>query len=545
VPFHKLLIAVFLLCFCGVRLVAQQPVSEPSEVQLQIEQILDTPRVEIQGERVITQDALRVLYASEAYQALWTSDQKGGQLIALLGDAENYGLRPQDYHLALIEQLGPAGGTASTPADLAERDILMTDGLLLYSYHRRHGKVNAKELYPEFNFTPEPFSNEPPAEFIHKALDSSSLAAFIDATSPTAQYYELLRLQLKRYREIVARGGWTAVPEGPTLRRNDRDARVLALRKRLETTGELADTAGDGSEIFDDRLEQAVEEFQSLHGLDVDGVVGKQTIAELNVPAQDRVNQLRLSLERLRWVAQDAKGDFIAVNIAGFRISFVRDQSIAWTSRVMVGTSYRKTPVFRANMTYLEFNPTWTIPPTILRHDTLPAIRKDPAYLAENNITVIDAEGREVDPAGIDWMAYRNSVPFTLRQEPGPHNALGQVKFIFPNPYFVFMHDTPHRELFAKPQRTFSSGCIRVENPLELAELVLKENRNFTPARLQEILGSSRTQRVLLDKPIPVLILYLTASLDPSGKARFYRDIYQRDEAVLSLLDGPVLFDPL
>jgi murein L,D-transpeptidase YcbB/YkuD len=202
------------------------------------------------------------------------------------------------------------------------------------------------------------------------------------------------------------------------------------------------------------------------------------------------------------------------------------------------------TPVFRSDMTYVEFNPTWTIPPTILREDTLPAIKKDPGYLAANDISVIDKTGHKVDPASIDWSAYRKSVPYTLRQDPGPHNALGQVKFIFPNPYFVFMHDTPHRELFARPQRTFSSGCIRVQDPLKLVELVLEDRQHFTREDLQKILNSGRTQRVLLDKPLPVLILYLTAALDPSGRARFYRDIYQRDAPVLRLLDSPVQPEP-
>ena len=230
----------------------------------------------------------------------------------------------------------------------------------------------------------------------------------------------------------------------------------------------------------------------------------------------------------------------IAVNIAGFRLSFVRNRKIVWTTRVVVGTPYRKTPMFRSAMTYVEFNPTWTVPPTILREDKLPAIKKDPGYLIANNLSVIDGAGNKVDPASIDWKAYRNNIPYTLRQEPGPNNALGLVKFIFPNPYFVYMHDTPQRELFERPQRTFSSGCIRVENPFKLVELVLQGQKNFSQGELREILNSGRTRRVLLDKPIPVWILYLTAALDPSGKARFYPDIYQRDAAVLRLLDGPV-----
>jgi len=546
VPFDiRLLIAPLLLLFLASGPASGGVDAEPTEVQLNIEQILDTDQAEIQGEKIIAQDLLREVYAAQAYEPLWTSDKKIRELTSLLRESVDHGLRPEDYHLPLIEKLTADSATNPGPAVSAGRDILLTEGLMLYSYHRRYGKVKASDLYPEFNFTREPFSHEPPVEFIHKALGFDNMAAFINATTPSADYYELLRAQLERYRQLAAKGGWPPVPEGPALRKNDRDQRVMAIRSRLQVTGELPEAETTGAEDFDDALEQAVKTFQSLNGLAVDGVVGKQTIAAMNVAAATRVDQLRLSLERLRWVAQDAGDEFIAVNIAGFRLSYVEQRNIVWTTRVMVGTSYRKTPVFHSELTYVEFNPTWTVPPTILRQDKLPAIKKDPEFLEANNFSVIDRAGHKVDPATIDWGAYGKSIPYTLRQEPGPNNALGRVKFIFPNPYFVFMHDTPQRALFEKPERTFSSGCIRVENPLELAELVLRHKDNFNPADMQKILDSGRTQRVLLDKPLPVLILYLTAALDPSGKARFYRDIYERDAAVLRLLDGPVTADAL
>ena len=540
-PFkYALLIPSLLLFQCMHCQAAPQADSAPSEVQLQIEQVLDTQQAEIDGEKIVTQDLLREIYATGAYQPLWTSERKIHELTSLLSAAPDYGLRAKDYHLPLIEKLLAAADSAPNPGVLADRDILLTEGLLLYSDHRRFGKVRAVDLYPDFNFTREPFATDQPVEFIHKALAFDSLAAFIDSITPTADYYDMLRLQLKHYRQLEEQGGWPQVAEGPTLRKNDHDQRVGMLRKRLQVTGELQTTESDANSAFDETLEQAVRIFQSLHGLETDGIVGKQTIAAMNVPVATRVDQLRLSLERLRWVAHDAGDEFVAVNIAGFQLSFVRDRKIAWTTRVVVGTSYRKTPVFRSNMTYLEFNPTWTVPPTILREDKLPVIKKNPGYLAANNISVIDSSGRKLDPASIDWNSYGRTIPFTLRQEPGPDNALGLVKFIFPNPYFVFMHDTPNRALFEKSQRMFSSGCIRVENPFKLAELVLQDNKNFNPASIPEILKRGRTQRVLLEKPMPVLILYLTAALDPSGKARFYQDVYHRDAAALRLLDGPV-----
>jgi len=508
-----------------------------------IERLLDSRELETLGERVYMQDLLREIYAADAYRPLWTSADKVGQMLSLMRDSASHGLQPHDYHLQLIEQLNGSMGVASGPGELASLDILLTDGLLLYAYHRRYGKVKAHDLDANINFKREAFSDTEPAEAVRQALEAEDLPAFVDSLAPAAEYYDGLRAQLLRYRELAAGGGWPEVPAGPTLRLGDRDSRVIPLRQRLQIEGELPPAAGSAADQFDAELELAVRNFQERYGLDSDGLAGQKTIAAMNIPARARVDQLRLSLERLRWVAQEADEVFIAVNIAGFRVSFVRQRKVIWTSRVIIGTAYRKTPVFRADITYVEFNPTWTVPPTILREDTLPALKRDPAYLKTKNLSVFDSSGRRVDPATIDWTAFGKTMPFTLRQEPGPNNALGRVKLIFPNPHFVFMHDTPQRELFMRPERTFSSGCIRVEDALALAKLLLEDTPAFNPASLQSVLDAGRTRRVVLAKPIPVLILYLTAALDASGKARFYQDVYQRDAAELRALDGAVTVD--
>ena len=207
----------------------------------------------------------------------------------------------------------------------------------------------------------------------------------------------------------------------------------------------------------------------------------------------------------------------------------------------MVGKNYRQTPIFRGDIAYLEFNPTWTIPPGILRKDTLPAIKRDPNYLASHNIQVIDKKGKIIDPSSVDWNKYTKGVPYTLRQTPGPHNSLGTVKFIFPNEHFVFLHDTPHRELFVKSERNFSSGCIRVQNPLDLAELVLNDPVKYNRTALDAILETRETQRVNLSPKTPVIILYITASIGADGEIRFYKDIYNRDQKTLDALNGPVV----
>lgn len=538
------LIALTLLSFGSVGM-AQLQDAAVTEPQWQIEIILDTPQAAIEHEFIAMQNSLRKIYVAGGYQPLWTSSDKIQQLITVLEGSVEHGLQPSDYHLPAIRHLMETIESTPGPATIAALDVLMSDGLMLYIHHRRYGKVRAAKLYPEFNFTHDVSVDPQPVELIHLALAADDLASFIDTHSPTFSFYEAIRQQLVLYQAIASDGGWPSVPPGPTLRRDDRDPRVISLRKRLQVTGELRSSPGHTDDLFDENLVQAVKAFQSLHGLQIDAVVGKQTLAAMNVGIETRIDQLRLSLERLRWIAQDLGDEFIAVNIAGFRLSYVQGRNIVWSTRVIVGTPYRKTPVFRSLLTYVEFNPTWTIPPTILRNDTLPAIRKDPGYLAAHNISVIDSSGRKVEPSSIDWNAIDKSIPFILRQEPGPDNTLGQVKFIFPNPYFIYIHDTPHQALFDQSLRTRSSGCIRVEDPFKLAELVLQEQQDFKPADIKPILDSGLRQRVFLDKPLPVLILYLTAALDASGKISFYRDVYDRDADVLRLLDGPVSVDSL
>jgi murein L,D-transpeptidase YcbB/YkuD len=250
-----------------------------------------------------------------------------------------------------------------------------------------------------------------------------------------------------------------------------------------------------------------------------------------------------LSLERLRWIQGESMDNLVAVNIAGFRVFLLQDGEMTWSARAMVGKTYRQTPVFRGDMTYLEFNPTWTVPPGILRNDILPKIKKDPDYLSNHNMRVIDQDGASIDPADVDWQSFRGSIPYKIRQDPGPDNALGTVKFIFPNPHLVFIHDTPHRALYDKRERAFSSGCIRIEDPLRLAELVLNDPQNHSRGQLEAIVSSGATRRVSLKQEFPVLIVYLTASIDENNNVRFYKDIYDRDRRVLNALNGPVIFD--
>jgi murein L,D-transpeptidase YcbB/YkuD len=515
-----------------------------ADVSGELQRQLEADSSDIAGERILGRDILLQAYRENAFGPFWTEAADIRELLELVGNATDHGLNPDDYGEDAIRRALSEAPQNPSSAAVARTDILLTESLMRYGYHRRFGKIKANSLDPDINYRRETFKDQHPGTTLRQALGAPSLEGFIDEVAPAGPVYRALQSWLKRYREIEANGGWPTVPEGPTVRLGDRDPRISWLRERLGVTGELPPTATADPESFDAALEHAVKVFQKRHALEPDGIVGRNSLAALNVPVGQRIDQLRLSLERLRWVNQEAATTLVAVNIAGYRAFFFKGGALAWEARAMVGKIYRQTPTFRGEMAYLEFNPTWTIPPGILRNDTLPAIQRDPGYLASNNIRVLDGNGREVDASSVDWNRYRDSVPFILRQDPGPNNSLGTVKFIFPNPHFVFLHDTPHRELFDRPERAFSSGCIRVEDPLALAELILNDPVNYPRSTLESIVGSRKTRRIHLADKVPVLIVYLTASIDDDGGLLLYRDIYGRDAKALQALDGPVIVDP-
>ncbi|MHB1168278.1 MAG: L,D-transpeptidase family protein, partial [Longimicrobiales bacterium] len=295
----------------------------------------------------------------------------------------------------------------------------------------------------------------------------------------------------------------------------------------------MRDSSGDR---FDAALEAAVRSFQHRHGLNEDGIVGPATVAELNVPVERRIEQVRANLERARWITHDLPDTFLAVNIAGAKAYLVRGGAVVFESRAVVGAVNTATPVFRASLQYLDLNPTWTVPPGIVG-EVLAAVRRDPRYLKRNDFVVLDRNGRSVDALRVDFAGYTaRTFPYVFRQKPGPANPLGRIKFMFPNRYNVYLHDTPARELFGREQRTFSHGCIRVEDPLRLAELVL-DDVAWSRAAIEAAMADGRTRTIRLEKALPVLLLYWTASTDLHGELHYYRDVYERDAPLLRELN--------
>ena len=513
-------------------------------LQQRMNQLAERGSLNLEGEVISSKSFLPEFYRQRDYQLAWTAHMDNARVLAarILSSHEE-GLVPADYHAAEIKKLlALSSGKQFPEARQVDLDILLTEALARYAYHLRFGKVDPGKLDADWNM-PRSFKGQDPVVELQSVIDSADFNAQLDARITQLPVYKQFRQALAKYAVIAAAGGWPSTPAGETLKPGMQDARVPLLRKRLQASGDLTATVNDSSE-YDAMLESAVKQFQSRHGLEADGVIGKGTLAAMNVPVDARINQIRVNLDRARWVSQDIPETYVIVDIAGFNARLFRNGELVWDEPAQVGKPYRKTPVFREDMTYLELNPTWTIPPTILAKDILPKMKQDPAYLQQKNMQVLTQGGKVVDPGTIDWSSVSaKGFPYIIRQTPGPHNALGRVKFMFPNSHFVYLHDTPSKQLFNRSSRAFSSGCIRVRNPFELAELLLQDQDGWDRTQIDAAVDSLKQQRVSLSEPVPVLLLYWTVNVDADGTVYFKEDIYQRDARVLAGLDGRFSFD--
>jgi len=513
-------------------------------IGVEIEQLRYSGRLSVGEVDVASGDLLAEVYERRGFKPAWSGIGRMEALIELVRATALDGLDPEDYHLDDLERVHQmlVNGRELNAQERAALDIALTDSLIRLGYHQRFGKVNPYDLDPEWNFSRE-LRGRDPATVVQEAIDADSLTDFRDKVFPRVELYRRLQAFLAEYRRIADAGGWSPVPEGPTLRPGDSDERLQALMKRLAVTGDLQSDARTDVSVYGGELEAALKNFQERHGLDADGIVGPASLRALNVSVDDRIDQLRVNLERARWVLDNLEDDFIIVNIAGFRAYVFRGRKEEWSTRVMVGKTYRKTPVFRSTMKYVVFNPTWTVPYSIATKDLLPAIQRDPQYLTARNFIVKNRNGDIVDPASVDWASLsRRNFPYTLVQQPGTNNALGEIKFIFPNEYAVYLHDTPSKTLFSRSARTFSSGCVRVEHPFDFAEVLLGPD-GWDSERVQAERMRRETKSVFLSKPMPVLLLYWTTEVGADGQIRFYEDVYERDQAILDALNLPFRID--
>ncbi len=505
-------------------------------------------------------------YRKMRFQPAWTGSstafESANQVLMTLAVATRHGLNPVDYDVSQItRRFAMASGD---PGSLSELDIQLTRSVLRYSRDLHDGRFRPVEVHPDWEIEQGNF--DAVRHLLH-ALRSDSLEEYLFTLAPPSADYQRLLVALQQYRRIYAEGGWPSVPDGPKLESGSVDGRVLPLRKRLQISGELQEDRAEGPDqteshsvigdlanpadtssalramTFDARLGEAVQRFQARHGLEPDGVVGRKTLEALNITAHERVAQIKATLERSRWLPRDLGAEHVLVNIPAFRLNLVRNgQSIA-TMRVIVGRRSRPSPVLSGTFSQMVFNPYWNVPPKLAREDIIPKLASEPDFLQTQGFRVLSdwsANATEISPDSIDWDAFQGRrFPYKLRQDPGPKNALGRVKFLFPNRHAVYLHDTPGRNLFEKSQRAFSSGCIRVENPLELARFLMAGQRHWSDDRIEQSMAAGKNQWVRLDRPVPIYVVYLTVWTDAFGNTHFVDDIYGRDQLLKEQLREP------
>jgi murein L,D-transpeptidase YcbB/YkuD len=487
------------------------------------------------GSAVRAAPALPCFYDRRGFAPAWVADTglrpEADELLAAVADAAGDGLRPEDYDLAGLRQRvaqARSRSLAGAPGDLAELDLQLTDAFLRLAADLRNGRVNPELIYSDCELD---ISELDSPAVLESALATGKVRQALADLAPAQAGYRSLKQALAQYREIAARGGWPAVPPGPTLKPGEKGERVAALRARLEASAELpmggtpgapGDPAAIDRTLFDATLQAALRTFQERNGLDTDGAVGPGTLEALNVTAADRVRQIEINLDRWRWLPRDLGERYVMVNIAGFALDVVEAGKPALSMRVVAGKPTNRTPMFTGTMTHLVLNPYWNVPSGILKKEVLPHIARDPGYLARQNMEML--------PGG------------KVRQKPGANNALGKIKFLFPNRFDVYLHDTPSRSLFSRSVRTFSHGCIRVEKPLELAEYLLKDDPAWTPEKIQKALAKGSESWVKIPNPLPVHLAYWTAWVDDAGVTQFRKDVYGRDKPLaekLGAVQGP------
>ncbi len=476
------------------------------------------------------------IYYENGLQPLWVKlngpGDRARDILEALKSADSHGLNPENYLVDKIEKFW----NSTDAVGLARLDLLLTLGLRGYVGDMREGRAEPRKLDPKL------FATARDAEIDVKSLreqvlSATDMKAFLDEQVPPFPQYHKLKKALKKYREIEAKGGWEIIPEGKVLKPGMEDERVPIIRKRLAATGDLDSDHLKGT-MYDDDVVNGLKKFQVRQGLKADGVVGKNSLSVMNVTVHKRIRQIIINMERYRWIKHELLDRVIAVNIAGFMIYGSKPQNgeAEIEMHAIVGREYHKTPVFSDEIEYIEFNPYWNLPTSIVRNEMLPKLKKNPHYLKERNIRVFegwDPDARELDSTAVDWskVGKREMGRYKLRQDPGAKNALGTVKFMFPNKFNVYLHDTPAHSLFKETKRAFSHGCIRVSKPAELAAYILGgEENSWGLERIGEIIAKGKRTVVPLKKPFPIYILYRTAFVDfVTGDLHFRNDIYGRD----------------
>jgi L,D-transpeptidase YcbB len=499
------------------------------------------------GQPILTSETTITFYRKNQYRPAWVDEdgfnQNGTTLVSAIFNAGENGLKTEDYHYAKLKRLNdafsknPLKRKTAEAEDLLLGEMLLTDAFFLFASHLYYGKTDPETIDPQWHAE----RNNCPIEmdnYLLDALKAKNLREALQLLEPQQEEYAVMKEKLQSLRKILKQGGWQKIDFGSLkkIELKDNNEVIPLIRQRLQISGEYKDTSNFTSLVYDSVLFAAVKLFQKHNGLDADGVIGKGTMDALNVSVKDRMETLLLNMERMRWLPRDTDNNrYIIVNIAAFNMKVIDKGKVIINSKAIVGRTYRMTPVFTAKMTYLIANPFWTVPKTILREDVIPDVKKDLNYLKKKNMRIIDYKGNEIDPHSIDWSKITpRNFPYMIRQDPGKSNSLGSIKFMFPNKYDVYMHDTPDKKLFDKEDRAYSSGCIRIQEYLKLAAYLLR-TKEVTEDSIQRLLDSGKQMQINLPEPIMVHVVYLTANVS-NGEVIFRKDFYDRDKTLKAAL---------
>jgi murein L,D-transpeptidase YcbB/YkuD len=513
----------------------QADTSWESESSRYLEQLLANNPERLQE---LKQSVITDFYRTRAYKPLWSNEAgrlgRAYDLLQVIIHANDEGLEPSDYNLEAIRKYW----NSTELGESVPLDLMLTAALYRYANDVYAGRFDPRKVDTDWNIQNESLDTR---SLFKQVAGRKSIEQLLKELPPKHSGYQLLKKQLRRYRELAQRGGWQRLPWGPVLERGLQHEQVVQLKRRLEMTADLVDHPFPEIDVYDQWIEQAVMRYQRRHGLEVDGKVGPKTRRSLNISMSERLRQIRINMERWRWLRRDLGKRYLLVNMTGFELYIIENESVMLSMPVIIGKPYRATPTFSGLVSYMEYNPYWTIPLNLVFADIIPRQMGDPTYLEGKSIKLYRgwSNPREIDPQTVDWSSLdKERFPYWLRQEPGLKNALGRIKFIVSNPYEIYLHGTPDTHLFDRVVRTFSSGCIRVKDPVALAAFLLNDGSQQKQEEVLENIHLGTNQGVILPVAVPIYLVYLTAWVDQDGTMHFRKDIYQRDTRLNELFDN-------
>jgi murein L,D-transpeptidase YcbB/YkuD len=512
----------FISCKDKVEVVPEVTIEE---VDLDSFNKIKTVSIDSLSLQAISDSLIHVFYRENQLKTFWVSEQSRGDLINTLLNVVEEGLFEKHFDLDSIQKNENILETLSEK-ELIAYDFLLTENLLRYIYNVSKGRVNPKEMYGDYDLKPVTFDFKTTLLKFQK----ENFDKVINDLKPQHLVYKRLKTALKLLDEFPNEN-FTRIEIDDKLEVNDSTNTVIAVKERLIFWKDLK-PQDSITPVFDEETELAVKKFQMRHGLATDGVVGVGTLYALNKTPKQRKQQIIANMERWRWYPRDLGNEYLIINIPDYTLHAVKKNDTTKTNRVIVGKSSRRTPVLTSTFSHLVFNPTWTIPPTIKKNDIVPSVKRDRGYLASKNMTVYDTQGNKVSAE--DWNE-KDALSYRYVQSPGANNSLGLVKFMFPNRFMVYLHDTNSRSFFDRANRSLSSGCVRVQDPFDLAAYLLDDKKKWSLETINALVKTNNTKEAKMTKDVNVHLFYWTAWSE-NGTLQFRDDLYNKDEALYKAL---------